>query len=131
MPISDTCIEIAKFRLTLIENGIIENYIKPGVTVEASDLWELKRLNLMLAEEKPYCVLTVSGHLSSISKEARETVASKTFAGITKAKALVVDSLGQRIVGNFYLTVNKPHIKTKIFGNREEAIVWLREQQND
>ncbi len=123
-----TSIDLDKFNLTLVEPGIIENYIKPGVLIEAADAWELKRQNLLLAEQKEYCVLVVSGHLSSVSKEAREVVASREFVVKTKAKALIVDSLGHRIVGNFYLSVNKPYIKTKIFSDRSEALKWLRTQ---
>lgn len=126
-----TSIDLDKFNLTLVEAGIIENYIKPGVLIEAADAWELKRQNLLLAEQKEYCVIVVSGHLSSVSKEAREVVASREFVVKTKAKALIVDSLGHRIVGNFYLSVNKPYIKTKIFSDRSEALKWLRIQLSD
>jgi hypothetical protein len=126
-----TSIDLDKFNLTLVEAGIIENYIKPGVLIEAADAWELKRQNLLLAEQKEYCVIVVSGHLSSVSKEAREVVASREFVVKTKAKALIVDSLGHRIVGNFYLIVNKPYIKTKIFSDRSEALKWLRIQLSD
>lgn len=126
-----TSIDFDKFHLTLVENGIIENYVKPGVLIEAADAWEIKRQNLILSDQKEYCVLVVSGHLSSVSKEAREVVASREFIGKTLAKALLVDSLGHRIVGNFYLSVNKPKIKTKIFSDRTEALKWLRNQLNE
>ena len=125
-----TSIDFDKFHLTLVENGIIENYVKPGVLIEAADAWEIKRQNLILSDQKEYCVLVVSGHLSSVSKEAREVVASREFIGKTLAKALLVDSLGHRIVGNFYLSVNKPKIKTKTFSDRTEALKWLRNQLN-
>ena len=75
--------------------------------------------------------MVISGHLSSVSKEAREVVASREFMGKTLAKALIVDSLKHRIVGNFYLSVNKPNIKTKIFSERAEALKWLRIQLNE
>ncbi len=126
-----TKIDFDKFHLTLVEHGIIENYVKPGVLIEAADAWELKRQNLLLSDQKEYCVLVVSGHLSSVSKEAREVVASREFIGKTLAKALLIDSLGHRIVGNFYLSVNKPKIKTKIFSDRTEALKWLRNQLSE
>jgi hypothetical protein len=126
-----TSIDLEKYRLTLVESGIIENYVKPGVLIEAADVWEIKRQNLILTDQKEYCVMIISGHLSSVSKEAREVVASREFMGNTLAKALIVDSLGHRIVGNFYLSVNKPFIKTKIFSDRTEALKWLRIQLNE
>lgn len=112
----------------MIEPGLIENYIKPGVNIDVSDAWEIKKSNLELTNGNSYAVLVVSGHLSSITKGAREVVASRQFVGKTIAKALLVDSLGHRIVGNFYLTVNKPLITTRVFTDREVALHWLRSQ---
>lgn len=121
-------VDLEKFTAKLIEPGLVENYIKPGMHMEPRDAWELKKINQDMNEGNPYGVLIVSGHLSSVSKEAREIVASREFVGQTVAKALLVDSLGHRIVGNFYLSVNKPFIKTRIFTDRTEAIKWLKGQ---
>lgn len=96
--------------------------------IEESDIWAIKKANISLTNGKPYCILVTAGHLSSISKEAKELTASKDFAQNTVAKAFLVDSLGHKIVGNLYLKINKPHIKTKVFTNRELAIDWLRSQ---
>lgn len=121
-------IDTKKFKATMIEPGLIENYIKPGVNIDVSDAWEIKKSNLELTNGNSYAVLVVSGHLSSITKGAREVVASRQFVGKTIAKALLVESLGHRIVGNFYLTVNKPLITTRVFTDREVALHWLRSQ---
>ena len=41
------------------------------------------------------------------------------------AEALVVKSLANRILVNFYLTVKKPMIPAKMFNNKESALKWL------
>lgn len=125
---SKKTIELEKIVTTLIEKGVIENRIKEGVFIEKEDILELKKANLKLAEGERYVVLVVSGHLASISKEARELSASKEFAVQAIAKALVVEYLGHKIVGNFYLKINKPAMKTKLFSNREDALIWLRKK---
>ena len=33
---------------------------------------------------------------------------------------------GDKLVGNFYLKINKPHTNTKIFSDRLKALIWLR-----
>lgn len=114
----------------LLEPGIIENAIQEGVHIEDTDVLEIKHHNLSLTKGKRYTVLVSSGYLSSISKEARELTASKEFAMNTVAKAIIVDTTGHQLIGNFYLNVNKPHIKTKLFTNREKALNWLREILN-
>lgn len=115
-----------KFEVSLLEDGVVENYIKPGNIVEAEDLEELKKISSELAGYKPYVILVTSGELASFSKEARELSASKAFITNAKAKAIVVDSIAKKIIGNFYLNVNKPYLQTKLFSEKEKALQWLR-----
>lgn len=110
----------------LIEPGIIENTIMPGVHIEVNDIQEIKSNNLGISKGRRYVVLVTSGFLSSISKEARELTASKEFVINTLAKAILVENPGHQLIGNFYLNINKPSIKTKLFTDRAKAIRWLR-----
>lgn len=119
-------ITTSKFEVTLLENGIVENYIKAGIVVEAEDLEELKKISSDLAGHKPYMILVTSGELASFSKEARELSASKAFITNAEAKAIVVDSIAKKIIGNFYLKVNKPYLQTRLFSDREKALEWLK-----
>jgi hypothetical protein len=114
-----------KFEVTLLEENVIENYIKPGIVVEAEDLIELKKISSELAGNKPYVILVTSGELVSFSKEARELSASKAFITNALAKGIVVDSTAKKIIGNFYLKVNKPFLQTKLFSEKEKALKWL------
>ncbi len=99
--------------------------------MEVEDFYELSKVNYHLVKSKPYTVLASAEELTSFSHEARELVASEKFAGIAIAKALLISGLSQRIIGNFYIRVNKPHIKTQLFTDRQEAINWLREQYRE
>ncbi len=112
----------------IITHGIIENIINDYCTLERENVLEIKEVNKKLSNGQPYAVLVDSGMYTTISKEARELLASKEFAEITIAKALLVRSLGHRIMGQFYIKINKPFIPTKIFSDREEAILWLSVQ---
>jgi hypothetical protein len=44
----------------------------------------------------------------------------------TLATALIVDSPVGRIIGNFFIGMNKPGIPVKIFDSEDKAIQWLR-----
>ena len=127
MPVTHR-IELDKITVTVLEPGIIENFVKSGVTVEREDIVELKKQNISVSGNKHYAVLVTTGALSTITKEARELAASKEYAMTTKAKAIVVESLGQRIVASFYIRINKPYIRTKLFSDRNSALTWLRQQ---
>jgi hypothetical protein len=120
-----------RYSAFLLEPGIIENSINPGVHLEVNDMLAIKKSNQAISEGAPYSVLVTSGHLSSISNEARTLTASNEFAEGTVAKALLINSIGHRIVGNFYLTVNKPVLPTQIFTEREKALDWLRQKLSE
>jgi len=115
-----------KYRVSLIEPHVIENVVLEGCTMEVEDVLELKTLNKSIAEGKPYAIVVSFEHLADFSKKAKELIASKEFAEYTVAKALLVDNIGHRLIGNFYLAINKPYIKTKVFTDRTAAIEWLR-----
>lgn len=112
--------------IQLIDEQIIENIIDENATVDTKDLLEIKQANLNLTKGKKYVILVNSGNFSTITKEARELSASKEFMQNTIAKALLVNSLAQLIIGRFYIKINKPHIKTELFKDRNEAIKWLQ-----
>lgn len=115
-------------KITHLEEGVIENYFMGDKMIEVDDIKELRGVNLEIAENKPYTVLVVGEDLASFSRETRELLASKEFVGKTIAKAIVIGNLAQRLMANFYLHINKPHIKTKLFTDRKKAMEWLREE---
>ena len=119
-----------KCRARLLEPNLLENKILDGFTVEPDDVHELKKANIELTHDGNYVVLVIFGHLSDVSKGARELIASKEFQRNTLAKALLVNNIGHRLIGNFYLSVNRPAIKTQLFTDRELAIMWLRQELN-
>jgi len=120
--------EIACAKSRLIEPGIIENTFKGGRIIDDVDMWELKKLNLSIVGDSLYTVLIQADDLVNFSDKARELVASKEYKVNTIAKALLFRSLGQRIISNFYLKIHKPYIKTKLFSDRQKAILWLRSE---
>src|SRR5690606_33800995 len=98
--------------------------------LDTDDILEIKEINKRLTGGKQYALLVDSGMYTTITNKGRELSASKEFQQQTTAKALLVRSLGHRLVGRFYVRVNKPHIKTKIFSDRNKAIEWLKQQVN-
>lgn len=120
--------EFDKLKTRVLEDGIIEIVFKGGCAIEVEDIWDLRKVNLKISDNKPYAVLVQAEEFISFSKEVRELLASRAFAGKTIAKALVYKNIGQHILANFYLHVNKPHIKTKTFACPKKAMTWLKEE---
>lgn len=116
------------FTVTPIAKNILENIVHENVQVDIDQVLAMKKANEQLTNDEPYCVLVNSKIMSSITEDARKLTASKEFQKNTVAKALLVDSVGHRLVANFYIKVNKPHISTKVFNDRTKAIDWLTQK---
>lgn len=117
-----------KIKFFVIEPQILENVILEGVEIDVPEVNFSKAENLKMSEGKPYVLLITSQPFSTITPEALSLSASKEFKQNTKAKALLVNNLPHRIVGNFYMKLKRPAIKTKLFNDREKAIKWLRRE---
>lgn len=121
-------IELENVIIKQLFEGIHENHIKAGKDFNVTDAWTTKKNNLDLCDGKGYCVLITLGHLSNVTKDARIVTSSKEYGQKTIAKAILVETLGEKLLGNFYITVNKPFTKTKLFNDRETAISWLKSE---
>jgi len=119
-------IETDKYIVRELESGLLENFIKEGAHIVAEDVRLLKKANMQISTRDKYVVLVNSSQFNSISKEARELSASKEFSNETIAKALMTPSTGHKLIVQFYLRVNKPHIITKPFTDKNLAINWLK-----
>ena len=45
----------------------------------------------------------------------------------SKADAFVINSLAQKIIGSFYVKLISPERPTKMFTNKEDALIWLKQ----
>jgi hypothetical protein len=74
---------------------------------------------------RAYPVLKVAGKHASVDGESRKYIASGEGSRFSIAEAIVISSLAQKLIGNFYLKVEHPITPTKIFNSQLEAEKWL------
>lgn len=125
-----TIIEVKTHRISRIErwdNGIICIKTDDHSQTEAEDVkFQFDYIKSIGPELHSVKILSEPGLNSSISKEARELTAKPDFNRYTKASAVVVKSLPQRLLINFIITIShKKEMRMKIFESRERAIEWL------
>jgi hypothetical protein len=71
-------------------------------------------------------MLVEFGHGAEIDKDAREFGSSKEANNHTHGAALLVKSMAQQLIGNYYLKFNHPRYPTKIFYKKDKALDWIR-----
>ena len=76
-------------------------------------------------------VLIDMTEVTEITKEARDYFANERTASIQRATALLIGSSVSRLIGNFFLGLNKPISPTRLFTNPHKAIRWLHTFSDD
>jgi len=75
---------------------------------------------------RQYLALVDNRKVKSITQEARKHFASPEVNTVCKACAALIDSPVSRMIGNFFLKLNKPATPTRLFTAEEKAIAWLK-----
>lgn len=108
----------------------IEVFLKDNQTISMDDYFEGLELIRSVRPNGRFCFLYVLGDFSQISSELRNFAASSKANKHTIADAVVINSLSQRIMANFYIRFNKPIRPTKVFTDRKLAEEWLQSFSN-
>ena len=75
---------------------------------------------------KAYPNLVIVNHFFNASSEVREFAASEEGNKYTIADAFVVKHVAVKLIGNVYISFNKPQKPTRIFDDVAEAEKWLK-----
>jgi hypothetical protein len=111
--------------LSLRSDGIMHISMKQNVTLNLKDAEDMVRTFGEMGDGKKFLLLFIASPDTSVNTEARYYASSPEANRFTIASAFVVKSIAQKLLGNAYVTFNKPITPTRIFTNEEEAQDWL------
>ena len=117
--------EIPEATICLRSDGIVYVAYKENVTLDVklqTDMLDLFR-EITGNQKTNFIFETDEGFV--VTKEARDNAANLEKDTPVNASAMIVTNLATRLVANFFIKVNKPAIKYKLFGNHKDAIEWL------
>jgi hypothetical protein len=113
-------------RFRLLSNGIIHYTYLPNVEVDIKEHQINHDTLIQLADKNQKALLLIDAdEFINVTSEARKFIRTLEPHVPIKARALVITSLGQRILASFYIRVQKPIVETKIFNNYVDAFSWL------
>ena len=124
---TDSAKEAGGARLWLGEDGILRCICQPGIAIELSAAKEQTDTAKSLSGDKHRPILVDIRDIRFIDKESRTHYSSQEIADGFVATGLVVGSPVSRMIGTFFLGLNKALLPTKIFSNEAEAIEWLKQ----
>ena len=114
-----------KADVTLVKDRMVKITIHDKAHLDREDMLEINTTKFKIVGEEKYAVLFVPGKQATISKDAREVSSRPVITKNAIAKAIVVKTLAHRLIGSFFIKVQKPPHKTKLFETEEKAIEWL------
>lgn len=119
-------IKLSSADIRLLENEVIHIIIKTEqeVTIDMAKAISEGRERLS-ANKKRLVLYTTLSKIVIPSPEVRKYLAGADRSKYIIANALVISSLPQKIVSNFYMRINKPVVPTKFFDTDQAAMDWL------
>lgn len=109
----------------LLNHNLVElSFLRQNITLDVSEVREGWEKALHLSPGKRALVLLKTASHTLLEKEAREYVMKElqTWPGV----AIVIDGLGQRLMGQFVINMTGNRNKIKLFECRHKALEWLR-----
>lgn len=116
----------------MIGNDIVRLEYFDHVEVDLKDAKNDYSLYLKVADGKSVSHLVIAGKYTQMTTEAMKYIkdSNQSRSAFIKAEAIVVRSLAQRVLGNFYYRLLKPKNNVRMFGTEEEAIDWIHSLGN-
>ncbi|MBP9899505.1 MAG: hypothetical protein KBF28_14085 [Gemmatimonadales bacterium] len=114
-------------KVWLGDDGILRAVVAPGLVTTLDDAKEnVLAFGRAGGGTRRLCVIDMRAHAASATRDAREYYAGPENAKVVLAVALLVRSSIGRMMGNFFLGINKTVFPLRLFGEPEPAIEWLR-----
>jgi len=131
MPTIIESIELEFCTISRRDDGIIvQRFVwEDPYSITAEVLQEFDDTIKKLANGDEICILSIPGLYGSMTPAARKVKVFKDTSH-TIAIGLIIKSLSQRLLANFFFKINHPPYPVKFFKNEIEATLWLREQYN-
>lgn len=119
----------------IIANDYVSIYFKEGILMAQ---YQVAHIDLEIANTcvqfrlknspaYPIPVWIDLRHVRSVSKEARDFLATEeSYRGIAVC-ALITPSIGTRLIARFFMHFSQPVAPTRLFGSGEKALNWLKD----
>lgn len=112
-----------------IENEILYANYKKEIIIDLEGAKEMVAERLAIQNGKKYPIIIHVNGFKSPSKAARIYLATEGIKGLTMG-AVIVKNAVEKIILNFFFTIEKPVIPSKSFTCEEDAVAWINEMRN-
>lgn len=119
--------ETKKIRFKIGPDNILHTDCFPNTVMTLEDAKESTQVSAELINYQPRPLLCDLTNVVKMTQECRRHFASTEHAATFTRAALVVTSPISKVIGNFFLGLNKPVKPTRLFTSKEEGMKWILE----
>ncbi|MFH1427329.1 MAG: STAS/SEC14 domain-containing protein [Patescibacteria group bacterium] len=123
---SDKIIKTSISKVWLDDDGIGKAVFLPNAMITLEGVKEHIAACKKSSKGESVLVLFDGRNVKSVTRQARQYLSSDEVSKITKASAVLVSWPISRVIGNFFIGLNKPSYPTKLFTEIEAALKWLK-----
>lgn len=116
----------SKGHVYIDQQGILIQTYEDNIELTFSDALEDFNLYASLCETRKRPVLVDIRNIKSVDLKARAYYSGEEATKYLKAAALVISNPVSRVIGNFYMGINKTVFPFRLFTKTEDAIKWLK-----
>lgn len=121
----DTLQEFESGTLVMSPDGVVIVRIREGTRAVPRDIDDMLAAAEAVCEGKKHPWIVDIRGSRSISREARVMLAGERAARITISTALIVASPVSRVIGSFFIGLNRTPFPTRVFTSEKQALTWL------
>lgn len=126
MNIPEQAISLRCYFTWMGEDGIARTKVKAGSEVVLEDAQENSLVINSFYVDRKFPLMIDARGIKSISRDARNFFTTNGRETNTLAFGILIDSSISKVVGNFFLGINKPAVPTKLFQDEINAEEWLQ-----
>ena len=118
-------IETRVAMISMVEPGIVRIIYKADAQVTIAEAHENVEAVAKVVGGVHSPIFTDIRPISTIDRDSRQYFVGDEAAEVTSATALLVDSPISRVIGNFFIGLNRSRWPVHMFSEESEAMVWL------
>ncbi|MGZ3883565.1 MAG: DUF7793 family protein [Bacteroidia bacterium] len=121
-----TAIELPMFWTWMGDDGICRTKTKPQAVIGIADAKQNSEAVTSFFLNKKFPLLVDARPVLSMEREARKHFSTNGRDTKISAMAVMVKSPLSRVIGNFFMGLNKPQIPARLFDSEADAVEWLK-----
>ena len=118
--------ETTAYYIWMGEDKICRVKVKDGANVGITEAREVSQAVQSYGMDKEFSLLVDARGVKTMSKEARDFLSLKDRPSPVVKMAIIIGSPLSRVVGNFYIGLNRTRVPSKLYTQEAEALKWLK-----